>query len=239
MWIKLNFCFSFAGLKAGILKKNALLIFAKEPVPGQVKTRLTPFLSPDAAADLYRCMLEDTLEKAAALTDVEPIVFYDGDDDAAAFFKGTAAQMTVFPQKGADLGQRMKNAFATVFSDGFQKAVIIGTDSPHLPAGYITDAFHRLDDGQIEAVYGPSDDGGYYLLALKQLHGALFENITWSSGEVLAESLIAAGKAGVGTALLPPWYDLDTADDLMRPELFEEANGANRTKTFLMVSRVI
>lgn len=215
------------------MTRKALLIFAKEPVPGQVKTRLTPFLSPEAAAEIYRCMLLDTLSKAAALQDVTPFLFINGGEEAEASFRGLAAGITTLPQTTGDLGQRMKNAFTTVFGLGYQLAAVIGTDSPDLPLAYLHQAFARLLEEPIGAVFGPSDDGGYYLLAVKGVHRPLFENITWSSEMVLAESLAAAGKAGIVTALLPAWHDIDTAADLMRPELQEGINGAHWTRDFL------
>src|ERR1700686_836413 len=94
----------------GTQLKKVLIIFAKRPVPGRVKTRLSPPLSPDQAAELYRCMLEDILAKTATLTGVDKRVFYEPDEDAAAFFSGIAAGMTCAPQKGNDLGERMANA---------------------------------------------------------------------------------------------------------------------------------
>lgn len=218
------------------MKKKALLIFAKEPVPGRVKTRLTPFLSAEAAARLYRCMLTDTITKATTFTGVQPFLFYAGGPDAQSFFNGVAEGMMVLPQEGMDLGQRLKNAFHAVFGAGYRTAVVIGTDAPHLPSAYVWRAFELLEGEQTEVVFGPSDDGGYYLLGLKQLHGELFINIPWSSEAVLAESLAVAERAGLTTALLPPWHDIDTAADLMRPELVDENNGAACTRAFLLSS---
>ncbi len=198
-----------------------------------VKTRLVPFLSPDAAAELYRCMFLDTLAKATAIKDVALHLFYQGGVGAGHYFRGVGEGITVLPQAGNDLGERMQNAFLEAFGRGYRQVAIIGTDSPDLPAAYVEEAFAKLADEHVQAVFGPSLDGGYYLLGLKQLHGELFRNIAWSSSTVLGESLAAAERLGISAALLPPWYDVDTAADLLRPELLDPENGAPLTRSFL------
>jgi glycosyltransferase A (GT-A) superfamily protein (DUF2064 family) len=127
----------------------------------------------------------------------------------------------------------MASAFATAFARGHERVVIIGTDSPDLPLAFIREAFTRLDDGEADAVFGPSEDGGYYLLALKRLHHELFRDIQWSSNGVLQESLAKARAAGISYSLLPRWYDVDTAADLARPGLIDETNEAPLTRAFL------
>jgi uncharacterized protein len=213
--------------------KKALIIFAKCPVPGQVKTRLSPPLSPEQAAELYRCMLEDILAKSARLADVDRYLFYQGGTDAGHYFARTGRGMTCLPQQGRDLGERMAAAFRHVFTDGFAAAAIIGTDSPDLPVSFIEGAYQRLQERGVEVVFGPSEDGGYYLLAMKRLHAGLFRDVPWSSGGVLQKSLANAANGGIGAALLPPWHDVDRAEDLVRPELRDENNGAPLTRQFI------
>jgi len=216
-----------------IKPEHALIIFARHPVPGQVKTRLSPPLSPEEAAELYRCMLEDILARTESLAGLERYLFFEGGDGEAAYFARTAPDMARFLQQGDDLGARMAAAFRRVFADGHGIAVIIGTDSPDLPVTYIQEACERLQQGNIDAVFGPSGDGGYYLLGMGKLHGGLFRNITWSSDMVLRESLQRAAEEGLRVALLPGWHDVDRPEDLMRPELRDEQNGAPRTRKFL------
>lgn len=213
--------------------KKALIIFAKQPFPGLVKTRLTPPLSPDQAAELYRCMLGDTLAKVAELPATDRLLFYEEHQGAAAYFRQTATGCRLYPQWGDDLGGRMANAFGLAFAEGYQTAVIIGTDSPDLPLSFIAAAFRKLEQTRVEAVYGPSEDGGYYLLGLKQVYTELFRDIPWGSDGVLEKSLARAVGAGILTELLPSWYDVDTATDLQRPGLLDEGNGAPLTRQFL------
>jgi rSAM/selenodomain-associated transferase 1 len=211
---------------------QALIIFARQPLPGRVKTRLTPPLTPQEATELYRCMLLDILARTEQLDDVERFLFYEEEPGAAAFFS-TVTCLTSLPQRGDALGERMAAAFATVFARGHQRVAIIGTDSPDLPLANIHEAFTRLDEGETDAVFGPSEDGGYYLLAMKRLHHELFRDIRWSSDGVLRESLAKARMAGISCSCLPTWYDVDTAADLTRPGLLNEANEAPLTREFI------
>ena len=212
---------------------NALIIFAKRPVPGLVKTRLIPCLTPDEAAELYCCMLEDILAWAARLAAVDKYLFYEGDDEAGRFFRGIARGMTCLPQQGADLGERMSGAFRRVFAEGYGAAAIIGTDSPDLPVSSIVEAYELLTEGDTSVVFGPSEDGGYYLLGMTAMHEGLFRDIPWSSGDVLRESLRRAEEAGISVSFLPPWHDVDRAEDLTRSELLDENNDAPLTREFI------
>jgi len=214
--------------------KKALLIFAKQPVPGKVKTRLSPPLLPEEAAGLYLCMLGDVLSRAATLPDVEKFLFFDGGDDALEYFRGRCPAMTCIPQRGKELGERMENALREVFSMGNGAAVVIGTDSPDLPLAFIASAFARLEQGENGVVVGPSEDGGYYLVGMARLHRRLFRNIPWSSDRVMEETLKSAADAEIAVSLLPLWRDVDTETDLHRPELRDEGNGAPLTREFLL-----
>lgn len=212
---------------------RALIIFAKKPAPGAVKTRLAPPLTAESAAELYACMLQDTLDLAQTLAGITSFIFYQDDPDAAGFFATAVPGIAAEPQQGDNLGMRMKKAFTEIFSRGFSKVAIIGSDSPDLPAEYVFAAFTQLEDKQTDVVFGPSVDGGYYLLALKRVWDELFMDIPWSSAAVLAISAAKAKDSHLGVALLPPWYDLDTPADLERPELLDESCPAARTGAFL------
>jgi rSAM/selenodomain-associated transferase 1 len=213
--------------------KKALIVFAKQPLPGRVKTRLTPFLTPVEAADIYRCMLLDTLNKVQKLERIDRFLFYEAGDDAAAYFQTAATGMEAFPQRGSDLGERMSDAFQQTLACGYDVAAIIGTDSPDIPVAYLEEAFRRLEDEKVDAIFGPSEDGGYYLIAMRKLHIELFQNVPWSSREVRRKSLENAEQASLKVSLLPTWHDLDTVDDLHRPELLDAENGAPRTREFI------
>ncbi|HEX2768967.1 MAG TPA: TIGR04282 family arsenosugar biosynthesis glycosyltransferase [Geobacteraceae bacterium] len=214
--------------------KKALLIFAKCPLPGMVKTRLIPPLSPEQAADFYHCMLCDVIAKVTLLPDLARYLFYEDEGAAREYFAGSGLDMTSLPQQGKDLGERMAEALRTVFAMGHSTAVVIGTDSPDLPISFIEAAFDRLERGKSAAVFGPTEDGGYYLAGMTRLYRELFRDIPWSSVAVLRKTLKRAKEAGITVSLLPIWHDVDTAADLDRPELSDEGNGAPLTREFLL-----
>jgi glycosyltransferase A (GT-A) superfamily protein (DUF2064 family) len=115
----------------------------------------------------------------------------------------------------------MQAAFEEMFKDGCELCCIIGSDAPDLPYSYILEACQLLTAQQADVVLGPSKDGGYYLLGMRQIWPQLFTNIPWSSSDVLEQSLAAARDAGLSTALLPEWQDIDTVEDLIE---FQERN---------------
>ncbi|MHC1697687.1 MAG: TIGR04282 family arsenosugar biosynthesis glycosyltransferase [Geobacteraceae bacterium] len=217
---------------------KALLIFAKQPLPGKVKTRLSPPCSFQTAAEIYRCMLTDTLVKVAELSAVERILFFEPSCGAVDFFRGIFPGVRAFPQQGDGLGERLENAFETAFSLGFESAAAIGTDSPDLPLSYLEESFQLLEMGGVDAVFGPAEDGGYYLIALGSSCPGLFRNIPWSTNQVLEKSLRSATSLGLQVACLPAWHDMDTVEDLKRFLLDGSPEYAPRTFRFLRENRV-
>lgn len=213
---------------------RALIVFAKYPLSGKVKTRLSPPLTPEEAAALYGCMLEDSVAMARTLSGITPFIFYQNDPGAAQYFKTLAPEILSSPQAGENLGERLKNAFAGTFKRGFTEVAVIGTDSPDLPSEYICEAFSRLDEEQIDVVFGPAEDGGYYLLGLKRVWGELFRGLPWSSRELLAASIERAKALSLGVSLLPSWHDIDTEADLKRAALLDKKSPARNTREFLI-----
>jgi hypothetical protein len=192
---------------------NGLIIFAREPIPGLVKTRLAATIGDVAAADAYAAMLLDVLKTCRKLIDMETVVYWDCDETSLPLL-ASRYECRSRKQSAGNLGQRMKSAFAEMFESGFDTCCIIGSDAPDLPISYIQDAVHLLAAGQIDAVFGPTHDGGYYLLGLSRLWPLLFTDIDWGTPQVLRQSLTAGEMAGVKAVLLPEWYDIDTNEDL-------------------------
>jgi rSAM/selenodomain-associated transferase 1 len=196
--------------------QRALLVMAKQPEAGRTKTRLTPHLSEREAADLYRCLLSDTLELMRQVPSVQPIIAYHP-EQAQAFFRDFAPPDFDFvPQVGADLGARLDNVLTHCLKNGYRQAAVMNSDGPTLPLAYLEQAFGALDDPAVDVVLGPSDDGGYYLIGLKGPCPALFRGIVMSTATVLAETLALAKQEGLRTVCLPSWYDVDTYEDLAR-----------------------
>lgn len=212
---------------------RALLIFARRPLPGRVKTRLTPFLSPEDAAALYDCMVRDLVARSAELDADERFLFFEKEQGAEEYFRDLDGRLRLLPQEGDGLGERLANAFAEVFGRGYLSAAVVGTDSPDLPLQYIGDAFERLATGEADVVFGPAVDGGYYLAAMNRSLPELFREVPWSTDQVLVTSLRRAAAEGLRAGLLPQWYDIDEPADLARPELLDEGSGAGLTRSFL------
>lgn len=191
-----------------------LIIFAKEPRPGQVKTRLSPPLSPEAAAQLYHCFIEDILDEMTRVPEMRLAVAFSP-PTARGFFRRLAPPGTnLFPQEGADLGERMARAFARGFGAGFGPILLRGSDVPDLPAAVVAEAHAVLTSGRAQVVLGPATDGGYHLVGLTEPQPRLFQGPAWSSSTVLADTLHLARQLGLKVHLLPPWPDIDTGDNL-------------------------
>lgn len=197
----------------------ALVIFAKAPIAGQVKTRLCPPLTHDEAATLHGSFVIDMLErtKVAAIKLKLPFDRYlaCAPSSTLVFFQIMEERQSVklIDQVGDDLGARMEQAFATLFGKGYQRVFIVGTDVPSLPLDHYKQALALLDTYDI--VLGPALDGGYYLIGLKQPRPELFAGIAWSTDRVLAATQEKAAGLGLKTALLPSWRDVDTVEDLL------------------------
>jgi rSAM/selenodomain-associated transferase 1 len=207
---------------------SVLAVFAKAPLPGKVKTRLAPQLTPLQSAELYRCMLLDTIAKVRLLP-VDVVIFYEGEAD---FFRENFPGLRLIPQHSAGLGERLEAAFEELAVLGYRDRVVIGTDAPDIPIDYLRQAFIRLA-ADSDAVFGPAEDGGYYLVGLRGEPEGLFREVPWSGPQVLAVSLQNAEQAEMQADLLPSWYDVDCYDDLLRPGLLDAGNGAPLTRDFL------
>lgn len=191
---------------------SAVVVFVRAPEPGRCKTRLCPPLVPAQAAALYRAFCGDVLANAQR-TRLPVWIAYDASDDFPAP-DWVSPRLPFFHQEGADLGERLIHAFETLFLRGCRRVVAIGSDSPTLPRERLTAAFELLAD--YAAVFGPAEDGGYYLAGLSRPCPGLFWGIPWSTSRVLEATLAAAARDGIPAALLTQHGDVDTPDDLLR-----------------------
>jgi rSAM/selenodomain-associated transferase 1 len=192
---------------------KALLVVAKRPAAGQTKTRLTPPLTPEQAAQLYESFLRDTLDLVRCVPGVRPIIAYLP-EDAQGYFQELAPDFALLQQVGDDLGKRLDNALTHCLSDGFEQAVIMDSDSPTLPVDYLIRAFRALESA--DAVVGPCDDGGYYLIGLKRPAPRLLREVRMSTPTVMRDTLALAAQAHLTVAQLPAWYDVDSVAELER-----------------------
>jgi rSAM/selenodomain-associated transferase 1 len=219
--------------------RNALAIFAKAPVVGQVKTRLCPPLSPEQATESYRCFLVDTVARACTLADVQVCLAITPAESEPLFRELLPFPVRYLPQRGESLGEREMNIFIDLLNEGFTQVVVIGSDIPTLPITHLQEAFEKLENPACDAVFGPSSDGGYYLIGAKAVHPALFENISWSTSQVLEQTLAQARLHHLNVSLIPSWYDVDTEEDLQRLAAdFSRGIGDDATRTHAFLTRL-
>jgi hypothetical protein len=192
-----------------------LVVVAKEPVPGKVKTRLVPALSPAIAADLYRCFLHDRIQEVSTFDEVDRAIAYTPEDARETFTTLAVDGFELFAQQGKHLGERLNNIFLAKLSQGYKAVSIVDSDSPDLPKSVIKESFHLLLSKRAEVVFGPCHDGGYYLVGMRKPHPELFRNIPWSTENVLSVTIAKARKMGLNVKLLSAWNDLDTFEDLL------------------------
>lgn len=197
----------------------ALVVFARVPAAGAVKTRLTPYLSESDAARLYEAFLLDALDgwtAPGAFGERRPAVRLYAAPEGGPWPAGLApGGVSVHDQRGVGLGARMMRAAVESFAAGHDRVVIVGTDHPTLPLTFIEEAFRALEE-RFTVVLGPCDDGGYYLIGLNEVIPALFDGLSYGHSRVLQEALERAVGAGAQPVLLPGWYDVDTPPALER-----------------------
>ncbi|NIO05344.1 MAG: DUF2064 domain-containing protein [Proteobacteria bacterium] len=202
--------------------KTILVIVAKEPVPGRVKTRLSSRLGAKQASELYRLSIQDMTEEMSNLSENTLAIAYTPRDAERVFKKIFPSPIRLFPQEGENLGERLSNIFKRMFAEGYHQVHIINSDSPDLSHRLIERSIRLLQEPKTDVILGPCADGGYYLVGLKRLIPELFARIPWSTDQVLNKTLETSQRLGLQCALLSPWYDIDTYDDMLQ---FLERNG--------------
>lgn len=195
------------------MKNNCIILFVKYPQKGSVKTRLARDIGELKAVSLYRNFVSDALTTAENI-DAETRVYFYPEKSLKSFRRWLSSNLTLMPQKGADLGERMKNAFLESFAAGYKKAVIVGSDSPDLPAELIEKAFLSMENKG--AAIGPTHDGGYYLIGFNtgSFLPAIFDGIPWSTKGVYKKTISIFNKNNIKPEILTSWRDVDTIDDL-------------------------
>jgi uncharacterized protein len=194
------------------LQDCCIIIFVKAPYPGQVKTRLAKSIGDRQAAQLYRCFTEDVLATVESLG-LDTLIFFAPATEAACLQYWLGEHQCYIPQQGTHLGDRMAAAFRHSFSLGYQRVLILGSDSPDLPHAFLVEALEAL---QQQAVIGPSEDGGYYTLGFtpSTFCPAVFGTLPWSTPQVYPQTLEILKQQSCPVHVLPAWTDIDTLDDL-------------------------
>ena len=194
---------------------RSLLIFARLPVAGKVKTRLAPRYSPEESLELHRALLSDSLDlvrRAASSASAAPFLYLSENGALDAELASRLGPICPALQRGSDLGERLARAFQERFAAGSRRVVILGSDSPHLPQERILRAFEALEKDEV--VVGPARDGGYYLIGASRLHPELYRQIPWGTAQVYRETVRRARRNGIPIASLPAWDDVDLPESV-------------------------
>lgn len=223
-----------------------VLVFTKYPTPGYAKTRLIPAVGKECAADISRQLTERIVSVVRSLlcslpfaSSVVSRIHYtstgaDGDDAKrmrewlGAPDESSKDRETFVPQSKGDLGQRLDAAFAASFRDGAQKVVVVGADIPDIDVGLLEESFTKLDGADI--VIGPAQDGGYYLLGMKQVHSGLFRDMPWSTERVFEVTMGIAAEEGLSVAKLRTLRDVDLPEDVTYFDNVFNSSGSYSTK---------
>jgi uncharacterized protein len=221
----------------------ALGIMTKAPQAGKVKTRLTPPLTPAEAAELNACFLRDlgrSIFQASVQSPAQGVGVYTPPGSDSVYRDILPDEFLLIPQRGQSFGERLAFATEDLFKVGFTAVCLINSDSPTVPASSFVEAVNELAKPGDRIVLGPSEDGGYYLIGVKRVNRQVFEEIAWSTDQVLAQTRQRAADANTEVHLLPPGFDVDDSNALKRlcQELLTDESGtaeraAASTRKFL------
>ncbi len=217
-----------------------LVLFAKRPRLGQVKTRLAPPLRPEQALELYRAFLDDQIRFLRSFRDrCDVELCLDGPWTADAALRRSVGDFRPTRQGPGDLGRRMLRAMERASRDGSRATVLIGADAPTMPASHVVEAFDELRRGA-PGVIAPADDGGFVLIGLCRPEPALFREVPWGGPEVFEVTLERARNAGIDLRQLRPWHDVDDAAglDRLRVELSQPTGAARAPETARLLARL-
>jgi rSAM/selenodomain-associated transferase 1 len=220
--------------------KHIILLFIKAPIAGQVKVRLAADVGDAAAVDLYKSFILDIVSAVEKSSYPFRICFHP-QEKKEAVSTWIGPHYAYMPQQGDHLGKKMEDAFSRIFSEGFSRCVLIGSDIPDLPSSILKEAFESLENN--DAVIGPAADGGYYLIGFNQRSflPLIFQGIAWSTDTVFRETVRILNGASLNVHVLPQWRDVDTLGDLQL--LFERNRNTaftrSTTMTYLLNTRLL
>lgn len=195
------------------MNKNLLIVFVKNLKLGKVKTRLAQTIGNEEAFEVYKILVEKTEETTKHLP-IDTHIYFS---DEVISTKWPNNFKTV--QKGVDLGERMKNAFRDGFDEGYNNIVLIGSDLPDISESILTNAFEILKTK--DSVFGPAEDGGYYLVGMKQLYNCVFDNKAWSTSNLLNHTIQELKSQSISIQLLETLNDIDTFEDLKTSTIYK------------------
>jgi rSAM/selenodomain-associated transferase 1 len=201
-----------------VKNENALIIIAKRPRAGHVKTRLNGHLPETKIVEIYSFLLEQTIRKLRSIKDVDTFIAY-APESAGEYFAHFGIELIQLDE--SDLGAGMFKAFHSVFSAGYRKVVLIGADIPDVSPAIILNALQLLSTKDL--VFGPARDGGYYLIGMRKLINEVFDKVPWSSDQTLEISLRRSKQHNYSVGFTETLSDIDTIDDVKRAGLLSSS----------------
>ncbi|MBA2734248.1 MAG: TIGR04282 family arsenosugar biosynthesis glycosyltransferase [Acidobacteria bacterium] len=197
------------------MSRPVCIVMVKAPRAGAVKTRLVPPLSQSQAATLAASFAQDTIANVQRVVRDVIVAYAPSDGRVSLEALLPSGDLIWLEQQGEDLGARLEAVTAHAAALGYSPIIVSGTDSPTLPMSFIERAIGSLAAEEADIVLGPTDDGGYYLVGLRQFAGSLFQNIAWSTPLAYQQTLDNATRLKLRAFELPRWYDVDTFSDLL------------------------
>lgn len=218
--------------------KRAVIVFTRVPLPGQTKTRMMPYLSARQCVCLHQCFLKD-IKNTCKDVSADVFVCYTPEGEEGFLYPLLGKEAVYFPQKGEGLGERMYCAIETVLQKGYEACVLIGTDVPEIRAKHLADAFAMLATESKDVVFGPTEDGGYYLVGMKKPYREVFERQTYGYGNVLENTIRRLEERKFRTGCIEQLQDMDTREDLQGyRERMRQNKELQRTETGRYLMRI-
>ena len=194
--------------------KSALIIMAKEPKVGATKTRLCPPLTHEDAARLYEALLRDTIDSMGRLDHIDLAIAITPPESKPFFERISPPRTLLLPVTCLDIGDCLNRVLNQLLELGYQKAIALNADGPTVPLSFVEKGFEHLEKHDL--VFGPSEDGGYYMVGLTSNHPEIFEGVAWSTPKVMGQTIAIAKETNLRYTLTPSWYDVDTEADIER-----------------------
>lgn len=209
-----------------------VVLMTRVPIPGLTKTRLMTHFTGEQCAELHCAFLKDQINLLTEYVGLPACIFFAPDADMRPLRALVGGRLPLIPQEGETLGERMSAAIRWGLSQGYTGVIVVGSDLPTLPAHVFRQAADQLDKSDV--VLGPTLDGGYYLLGVKDDYPQLFQDISWGKGNVFAQTIGKIRQLGLRPAQLIPWNDVDTFADLtlLKEQLDTETDDDGRLHRF-------
>lgn len=215
-----------------ISNKRAVIMFSRLPIVGEVKSRMSPHLTPPQAMELQRYFLMDLFEMLEPMKiDCDLFLFYTGSQDIALFSDIVPKRYVCLEQKGKDLGERMCRAFKRIFDQGYENVILVGSDIPHLTRETLENAFSQLKI--YDMVLGPTVDGGYYLIGMNQLDNEVFNGQNWGNSSVFENTKRTIKRLGYSVGLTKAYLDLDDIEDIRQYMKNDQEKDNNKTRNYI------